>query len=66
MWEKESEDLVMDLFNKNNDDLYLIDMDLINELNKIDWKYLQIDLEYDIIVICEYLFQLKVNDWMGR
>jgi hypothetical protein len=40
MWEKDTEDLVMDLFNRDNDDLYMIDLDLIDELNKVDWKYL--------------------------
>ena len=40
MWDKDTEDLVLDLFNRDNDDLYLIDMDLMEELNKVDWKYL--------------------------
>ena len=40
MWENNTEDLVIELFNKDNEDLYLIDMDLIDELNKVDWKYL--------------------------
>tara|TARA_B110000879_G_scaffold121705_1_gene161178 strand:+ start:349 stop:474 length:126 start_codon:yes stop_codon:yes gene_type:complete len=40
MWDRDTEDLVLDLFNEDNEDLYLLDMDLIKELNKVDWKYL--------------------------
>ena len=61
MWDKDTEDLVMDLFNRDNDDLYMVDLDLIDELNKVDWKYLQTDLEYNIIILCKYLFQDQIK-----
>ena len=41
MWDWDDEDLLLELFNRKNDDLYLIDMDLIEELNKRNWKNIE-------------------------
>jgi|GEM_PF-3599164 hypothetical protein len=42
MWDcNDSKDLVIELFNnKNNDELYYVDMDIMKELNEVNWKYL--------------------------
>jgi hypothetical protein len=42
MWDcNDSKDLVFELFNnKNNDELYYVDMDIMKELNEVNWKYL--------------------------
>ncbi len=42
MWDcNNNRDLVIELFNnKNNDELYYVDMDIMKELIELDWKYL--------------------------
>ena len=41
MWNvSNNKELLNELFNNNNEKMYLVDLDIINEMNKLDWKIL--------------------------
>lgn len=41
MWNvSNNKELLNELFNNNNEEMYLVDLDIINEMNELDWKIL--------------------------